>query len=210
MILNRTEKIHFYPPPPPPFLPHPSPGNLWTAASLSMAKTLHMSRGQERAEDVIALRAFSMKNSRFAWMDGRMDVQKEERNEGREWVEEERVEGEERRWRGRQWRRREWRGWVEEESVEGEERWWRRRQWRRRVWRGGRRDGGEGESEGGRDCGADKMCVLTMLTSLLSASVSFVESISHCLRASNICKYMYIVQIIYTFIICTHNIHIMY
>ena len=82
---------------------------------------------------------------------------------------------------------------VEEESVEG-----------------GRRDGGEGESEGGRDCGADKMCVLTMLTSLLSASVSFVESISHCLRASNICKYMYIVQIIYTFIICTHNIHIMY
>ena len=66
------------PPPPPPLPhPHPSPGNLWTAASLSMAKTLHMSLGQERAEDVIALRTFSMKNSRFAWMDGRMNIQKE-------------------------------------------------------------------------------------------------------------------------------------
>ena len=106
MIQSYTEKIHFYPPPPlfpPPSLPHPhpSPGNLWTAASLSMAKTLHMSRGQERAEDVIALRTFSMKNSRFAWIDGRMDVQ-EERNEGRGW-------------RGRRWR-----GWVEEETVEEE------------------------------------------------------------------------------------------
>ena len=42
------------------------PGNLLTAASLSMEKTLHIIRGQERAEAKIALSIFSTKNNRLA------------------------------------------------------------------------------------------------------------------------------------------------
>ncbi len=44
-----------------------SPGNLATAASLSIANTLHIIRGQERADANIALNIFSTKNSKFAY-----------------------------------------------------------------------------------------------------------------------------------------------
>ena len=78
-LCNRQPEAHTLPTltPPHPHHPHtptPSPGNFLIAASRSMAKTRHMSRGQERADAVMALRIFSMKKSRLAMLTSWLSV----------------------------------------------------------------------------------------------------------------------------------------